>query len=179
MTWRAARATVTGAMRNAAAQGNRAPDSAGAEQPRDVGVAASPHRRLFPTLPLPLLPPPAQAAGLLRATSFPDDLCRDARDILAHRFPLLGLTIETGPEIRWRRDYVSGRETGCPYFQLVPYLDAARAGDHKIVWELNRHQHLVLLAQLYLFDADPQLLTEIWRELESWLDANPFQRAVN
>ena len=134
---------------------------------------------LSPQSPLPLLPPPAQAGGLLRATSFPDDLRRDARDILDHRFPLLGLTIETGPEIHWRRDYVSGRETACPYFQLVPYLDAARAGDHKIVWELNRHQHLVLLAQLYLFDADPRLLTEIWRELESWLEANPFQRGVN
>ena len=128
---------------------------------------------LSPQSPLPLLPPPAQAAGLLRATSFPDDLRRDARNILDHRFPLLGLTIETGPEIHWRRDYISGREASCPYFRLVPYLDAARAGDHKIVWELNRHQHLVLLAQLYLFDADPVLLTEIWRELESWLEANP------
>jgi hypothetical protein len=134
---------------------------------------------LLPQSPLPLLPPPAQIAGMLRATSFPGELRREAGDILAHRFPLLGLTIEAGPEIRWRRDYVSGRETGCPYFRLVPYLDAARAGDHKIIWELNRHQHLVLLAQLYLFDADPVLLTEIWRELESWLDANPFQRGIN
>lgn len=52
MTWGAARATVTGAMRNAAAQGNRAPDSAGADKPRDVGVAASPHRRSVTTVTL-------------------------------------------------------------------------------------------------------------------------------
>jgi heparinase II/III-like protein len=136
-------------------------------------------RRLVPQSPLPLLPPPAQVAEALRATSFPDELRRDARDILAHRFPIFGLTIDTGPEIHWRRDYVNGCETGCPYFRLVPYLNAAVAGDHKMVWELNRHQHLVLLAQLYLFDADPALLREIWEELESWLDANPFQRGIN
>src|SRR4249920_309608 len=63
------------------------------------------------------------------------DCERLAAEILAHRFPLLGLTIETGPEIRWRRDYVSGIETAAVYFRRIPYLDAARAGDHKIVWE--------------------------------------------
>src|SRR5690349_9728034 len=81
---------------------------------------------LFPPSPLPLLPPPAHVAEVLRATSFPDELRRYARDILTHRFPVLGLTIDTGPEIHWRRDYVNGRESGCPYFRLVPYLDAAR-----------------------------------------------------
>ena len=129
--------------------------------------------------PLPGLPDPSKVAALLSSTSFPDELRVYARDILAHRFPLLGLNVETGPDIRWRKDYLNGPETGCSYFRLVPYLDRERAGDHKIIWELNRHQHLVLLAQLYLFDRDPALLTEIWQELESWMDANPFQRGIN
>jgi len=37
-----------------------------------------------------------------------------AENLLAHRFPLLGLTIETGPTIDWRRDYVHGISTGTP-----------------------------------------------------------------
>jgi hypothetical protein len=129
--------------------------------------------------PLPVLPDPSTVAGLLSSTSFPEELRFYARDILAHRFPLLGSSVETGPDIQWRKDYVNGPETGCSYFRLVPYLDRVRAGDHKIIWELNRHQHLVLLAQLDLFDRDPALLEEIWRELESWMDANPFQRGIN
>ncbi len=108
--------------------------------------------------PLPLLPAPSKVAALLAGTTFPDELRRHARSILAHRFPLLGLELEIGPEICWRKDYVSGRETGCEYFRRIPYLDSNRAGDHKIIWELNRHQHLVLLAQLYQFDEDPALL---------------------
>ena len=136
-------------------------------------------RDFLPASPLPLLPAPFQVAALLAGTSFPDELRGYARDILAHRFPLLGLEIETGPDIRWRKDYVSGRETGLSYFRMVPYLDSRRAGDHKIIWELNRHQHLVVLAQLYQFDPDAALLAEIWRELTGWLDANPFQRGIN
>jgi hypothetical protein len=129
--------------------------------------------------PLAELPGPSEVAKLLRETSFPDDLRAQARHILAHRFPLLGLNIETGADIHWRKDYVNGPETGCSYFRLIPYLDGQHAGDHKIIWELNRHQHLVLLAQLYQFDRHPALLAEIWRQLESWMDANPFQRGIN
>jgi hypothetical protein len=129
--------------------------------------------------PLPGLPDPSMVTDLLSATTFPEELRGYARDILAHRFPLLGLHLETGPEIHWRKDYVNGLETGEGYFRLIPYLDRERAGDHKIIWELNRHQHLVLLAQVYRFDRDPALLDEIWRQLESWLHANPFQRGIN
>ena len=129
--------------------------------------------------PLPGLPNPRTVTESLAGTSYPDELRGYAREVLAHRFPVLGLTIETGPEIRWRRDYVNGLETRPEYLRRIPYLDPTRAGDHKIIWELNRHQHLVLLAQLHQFDHDPALLNEIWSELGSWMDANPFQQGIN
>src|SRR2546423_8320101 len=114
--------------------------------------------------------PPRLPDGVV-ATSFatppaPAPNCDQiAAEILAHRFPILGLTIETGPEIRWRRDYISGIETPPVYFRRIPYLDAARVGDHKIIWELNRHQHLVVLAQTDHID-------EIRLQIESWLEQN-------
>jgi hypothetical protein len=132
-----------------------------------------------PPAPLPKLPAPSKVVRLLSGTAFPDELRRYAGEIMAHRFPVLGLTLKTGTEILWRKDYVNGPETGCTYFRRIPYLDPARAGDHKIVWELNRHQHLVLLAQLYQFDCDPALLEEIWAQLKSWIDENPFQMSIN
>lgn len=96
-----------------------------------------------------------------------------ARQICSGRLPLLGdtLTLEDGP-IRWRRDYRSGLETGPRYFRLIPYLDARRAGDHKNIWELNRHQHLVLLAQT-------GHLEPILSQLESWWEQNPFHCGIN
>lgn len=125
------------------------------------------------------LPDGTVVAAELRDTNFAREVLRTAGEIRQHRFPLLGMTVDTGPQIGWRRDYVNGKETGTDYFRLVPYLDASRAGDHKNIWELNRHQHLVLLAQAYLLGGGDENLAEIFTELESWEDANPFQRGIN
>lgn len=125
------------------------------------------------------LPNPAEVAERLKSTAFAAG-CRQAADeILQHRLPILGMTLETGPEISWRRDYISGRETGTDYFRRIPYLDVTRAGDHKNIWEINRHQHLVLLAQCRLFSGEGKYFDEIVRELESWFAQNPFQRGIN
>ena len=74
-----------------------------------------------------------------------------ADELLSHRFRLLGLPVtDLGDPIEWRRDFVHGKATGTQYFRRIPYLDFERAGDHKVIWELNRHQHMVLLAQAFL-----------------------------
>ena len=127
----------------------------------------------------PALPDPVDVANRLKTTPFAAGCLRIAEEILQHRFPLLGYTLETGPNISWRRDYASGAETGTFYFRRIPYLDAARAGDHKSIWELNRHQHLVLLAQAHLFSGEKKFLDEIVSQLESWFEQNPFQRGIN
>lgn len=121
----------------------------------------------------------AAIVSQLRGTAFEANVVRLADQICQHRFPLLGITIETGPDIAWRRDYLCGKETGLDYFRRIPYLDAGKAGDHKIIWELNRHQHLVLLAQAFLFTGDARHLSEIQAQVESWISANPFHRGIN
>ena len=52
-------------------------------------------------------------------------------------------------------------------------------GDHKFIWELNRHQHLVLLAYAYWFTGDATNLTEIQAQLETWFAQNPYGRGIN
>ncbi|MBV9759053.1 MAG: alginate lyase family protein [Acidobacteriaceae bacterium] len=129
--------------------------------------------------PLPALPSGAHIACKLRGAGFVSHVLETADRIVAHRFPLLAFSIETGPLIEWRRDYISQRATGLDYFRLIPYLDASRAGDHKNIWELNRHQHLVLLAQAFLFSDDISYLDEILAQLNRWWQQNPFQRGIN
>jgi hypothetical protein len=129
--------------------------------------------------PLDRLPTPQPAAAMLKDTPFSRDVTRLADQIMRHQFPLLGFEIETGKEIDWRLDYLCRRSSGAVYFRRVPYLDFNEVGDHKIIWELNRHQHLVLLAQAFLFTGRSDFLTEIWNQLESWLEANPFLRGIN
>ncbi len=125
------------------------------------------------------LPDGRLTAEALRGSSYADELVRVADEILRHNFPLLGFHVATGPEIEWRKDYISGRVTGTDYFKLIPYLDFEKAGDHKVIWELNRHQHLVLLAQAWLLTGRADYLTEIELQLASWFAQNPFARGIN
>jgi uncharacterized heparinase superfamily protein len=128
--------------------------------------------------PLAALPNPQRAAQ-----SVPPDLRAlvetAAAQIRAHRFPLLGLTLDTGPDVDWRRDYHHGVSSPLRYFRFVRYLDFAAVGDHKVVWELNRHQHLVLLAQAFLLTQERAYLDEIHEQLQSWLRQNPFPFGIN
>jgi hypothetical protein len=137
-------------------------------------------REVAPHAPLDPLPDPARVADSLRGGPFAEETARLADRIRRHQIPLLGFdAVELGAEIAWRRDFTSGRETPADYFRRIPYLDASRTGDHKAIWELNRHQHLVLLAQSFRLHGDRADLDEIVRQIESWMAANPMQRGVN
>src|SRR5579884_2432688 len=81
----------------------------------------------LPSLPLP---DPTEA---LRGSAYAAGVEQIVRQILEHKFPLLGVTVETGPEIRWRRDYAHGVESDLRYFRRIPYLNVGAVGDHKFI----------------------------------------------
>jgi hypothetical protein len=138
-----------------------------------------PSHNCIPCVPLPGLPDPDAVASRLRGTAHATEVIGIASEILEGRIPLFGQVLETGEEIDWRRDWMHGKSTGLAYFRRIPYLDFERAGDHKVVWELNRHQHLVLLAQAWRLSGDKRYPAAIERHMQSWLVANPFQRGIN
>lgn len=134
--------------------------------------------------PLAGLPDPDRIAAVFPtldgAPAYRAELETIAELLLSHHFPLLGLgPVHLPPPISWRRDFLHGQETGTAYFRKIPYLDFEQVGDHKIIWELNRHQHLVLLAQAFILTGRGEFLREIQLQLESWMEANPFQRGMN
>ncbi len=125
---------------------------------RDAVVAA--HRAAFPE----------RFAALLAEA---DALCE-------HRFRIFAYPeARAGAEIPWRRDLVHGRESGLEHWAGVPYLDFARVGDSKIVWEPNRHQHFFSLAQAWLFSGEEKYAEECLAQFESWQRENPFGRGIN
>jgi len=149
----------------------------------NLGMLAAPpslpDHALDVSAPLAALPDPKLTVEALRGSAYAQDVERIAENVLAHRFPLLGIEVETGPAIEWSRDYLSGRNAPSSYFRLVPYLDFKRAGDHKIIWELNRHQHLVTLAQAGRLTGRGEFFEEIARQLDHWIEGNPFLTGIN
>ena len=96
--------------------------------------------------------------------------------IVTGRLPILGMTIDF--DGHWRR-YQSTELSAPEYFRRIPYLDAKAVGDHKIIWEFNRHQHWVVLAQAYRLTGRPEFLKTIEAQFESWILENPYMRGIN
>ncbi|HWF45975.1 MAG TPA: heparinase II/III family protein, partial [Bryobacteraceae bacterium] len=150
------------------------------QEARNIAFAILPPRFRGPVpSPLARLPDPEAVAAKLCETGFAATVQHLADEIMAHRFPIFGGIVETGPDIDWRRDYPNEVGSSLKYFRRVPYLDATRVGDHKNIWELNRHQQLVLLAQAFLITGREHYLREIDTQLESWWMQNPFQQGIN
>lgn len=142
-------------------------------------LAAPPEARCDIPAPVPKLPPPSAVIAAIADTAVARQILDVADKVLAHRFPILGIEISTGAEIDWNRDYVHGVSNPVRYFRRLPYLDFSQAGDHKIIWELNRHQHLVVLAQAWLLTQDRKYLDELTAQLRHWWSRNPYQCGMN
>ena len=109
-----------------------------------------------------------------------DRIITRAEKICAHRFDLLGYKdLDYGMKIDWHLDRVHGkRSPQKPWFQ-IRYLDFAEAGDVKVTWELNRHQHLVTLAKAYVISQDPRFVRELMAQWYDWTEQNPYPIGVN
>lgn len=122
----------------------------------------------------------ALAAEIRQA--FPDaarDAARTADRILEGRHDLLGYRdVPLGNPPDWHADAIHGKRTPEAHWAGVPYLDPA-CGDHKIIWETNRHQYWLTLGAAHWLTGDPRYRLAFVAQLESWLQANPPLIGVN
>ena len=107
-------------------------------------------------------------------------IVRRAERILEHKFDLLGYeNLDYGPVIDWHLDKVNGKQAPRQSAFRVKYLDFASVGDAKVTWELNRHQHLVLLAKAYLLTEDKRFSHELFAQWYAWREQNPYPVGIN
>jgi Heparinase II/III-like protein/Heparinase II/III N-terminus len=103
-----------------------------------------------------------------------------AERIVAGTFDVLGIIGQSyGLPVNWHRDPIAGREAPAVHWSRVPYLDYDRVGDHKVTWELNRHQWFVMLAQAWQLTGDSRYAATADRLLREWLDLNPPKQGIN
>jgi Heparinase II/III-like protein/Heparinase II/III N-terminus len=103
-----------------------------------------------------------------------------AEKICNHEFDLLGFEhVRYGRTIDWHLDAVHGKHAPRrPWFR-IHYLDFDEVGDSKITWELNRHQHLVILAKAFLLTGDKRFSAELVRQWTDWQLQNPYPIGIN
>ena len=118
------------------------------------------------------------------APAFPDppplSSLAPAEKICQHRFDLLGYQdLDFGTPIDWHLDPVHGKRAPRKTWYQIPFLDFDLIGDHKIIWELNRHQHLVTLAQAWQSTQDGRFRAEILAQWTHWQRENPYPIGIN
>jgi len=87
--------------------------------------------------------------------------------------------LDFGDPINWHLDAVNGKISPQKAFYKIPFLRFDEVGDVKVIWELNRHQHLVTLARAFCFTGDLRFAHEIVAQWYAWRKENPYPRGVN
>jgi hypothetical protein len=113
---------------------------------------------------------PCQAEGLRRSADLALEGC----------FSLLGIErLQFGYPIDWHLEPRSGRRSPLVPWKQLDSLDPSRTGDKKIVWELNRHQHLLTLGRAFLTTGDDRYAAAVGEHIASWIRENPLAQGIN
>jgi hypothetical protein len=128
------------------------------------------------------------SVNVMRATilaqwpSAADVAAARADRILAGSFDLLGYHDlhfrGADGAIDWHVDPVHNRRAPLRFWNDIPYLDPS-VGDHKIIWELNRHQHWLVLGRALWLTGDTRYALAISQQLDGWMAANPPLMGIN
>jgi hypothetical protein len=150
-----------------------------------AGLVSTVKRKKAPLRPASFFFSPQDLPSLSDSlkTHLPNDaeeIFRDADRVCNHRFRLLGYEwVDYGLEIDWHLDALHGKRAPFKPWFKIPFLDFSAVGDHKVIWELNRHQHLVTLAKAWVLTGEERYAAEAISQWYTWQVANPFPIGIN
>jgi heparinase II/III-like protein len=103
-----------------------------------------------------------------------------AERIAAGKLDVFALrNVDLGSPPRWNRDPKTGVEAPLRFGKLLDYRNSRLVGDIKYLWEINRHLHLVTLAQAYALSRDVRYFHVIRQHLDSWFASCPYGKGPN
>ncbi|HEX8151249.1 MAG TPA: alginate lyase family protein [Pyrinomonadaceae bacterium] len=103
----------------------------------------------------------------------------EAREVAAHRWPLLGYGVrEFDATVDWLREPASGVRWPLGFHGDVR-LVRGDGSDVRLLWELNRLGHLLTLGRAYAAGGGEGLAEEFFAQVEGWAGQNPAGRGPN
>jgi hypothetical protein len=124
--------------------------------------------------------PEATRAELRRRFADASVVIERAGRAAAGRFDLLAFKdLSFGEPVDWNFEPVAGKRSPMTHWSRFVELDAEQAGDKKIIWELNRHQHFLTLGRAYWHTGDEAHARAFAAHLASWMEQHPPKAGVN
>ena len=102
---------------------------------------------------------------------------KEAEDICSHKFKIFDKTFQFGKEINWHIAENGNLWPVKKWYQIK--LDNNKFGDVKYTWELNRHQHLMILGRAYYYTKNEKFAVEFKNEVMQWIKSNPVEYGIN
>jgi hypothetical protein len=128
---------------------------------------------------------PGEKSGAIFCNPLPRDVdtvayIAAADRILAGHFDVFTLRdTDLGFPPNWNRDPLTGIEVPLVLGKTVDCRDQAVVGNIKYLWEPNRHQELVTLAQAWYLTGETKYADGCRTLLESWFEQCPYPLGVN
>ena len=106
---------------------------------------------------------------------FPDAISRTtsiADEILNKRVRVFGRQIQLGKPIAWHSDPFTETIWPRTHFTTIPLI-LGNGSDIRVLWELNRLQHLTDLGRAYALTGDERYTEEFREQVVRWCEMNP------
>jgi hypothetical protein len=122
--------------------------------------------------------PPDGASAVPEAAR--DAIIADADRLLKGEWEMLGVVRTDMEQPDWFRDPATGRRSAPEAYAFsIDQRDEATVGNIKQVWEVNRLQHLTLLAVAWHLTRKDAYAERVAEQLRSWWRENPFLSGIN
>lgn len=107
-----------------------------------------------------------------------DTVIQEANSLLAGYLKIFGIEIPFNPKTDWLKCPITGSFWNKDlFFANAPYVQKG-CHDVKYILEINKLNHLVVLAQGYYVTEDERYLECLKQHLEGWLACVPFEKSV-
>lgn len=109
-----------------------------------------------------------------------ENLLSEAKKISEEKkWSLMGFgEMDFGAENVWRRDPLSGTDWGLDYHRDVK-LAKTDGSDIRVLWELNRFGHALVLARAYAVTRNETFAAGFFSQISAWKKQNPYGRGAN
>ncbi len=103
----------------------------------------------------------------------------DADRLCEGRLCLLGHNVRLAETGEWHKDPLERCEWPRIFYTQVDKAKPSETVDIKHVWEMSRHQYLIVLGKAYWISGDEKYAKKVCEIITSWISDNPFHSGVN